>query len=374
MRFLLAIAVVLASVGAHADEIDDAMNGAIQQAGNGNFAEALPLAEEAYTLCVLKHGRDGTDVLDAAVLLADIYIRIGLPEKAEPLLKQSLATIERVQGEDSDSAVGVLVLLGRTYSAGQSPKDAEPFLLRALAIYDSMPEADDVELILCLDALATLYREKLDQPAKAEPILLRMLDISRRVIGPDHLGIADQLDDLARFYLVGLRQPRKAIVFLQQEIAIKEKALGPTHPQLAELLGVAGGLFADAGDLINADASYRRSLAMREAQLGPNDVETLRARHQLKLFESVYGVRRWSSAKGGFQRSGRFAGVADDKVTIQLDGGGKNEVPLEQLSQEDQRFVKFAIQSLAKQEADDRERRRPSAEEDPFKEIPENNP
>jgi tetratricopeptide (TPR) repeat protein len=68
---------------------------------------------------------------------------------------------------------------------------------------------------------------------------------------------------------------KKAKSVKTSALAGYEKALGPEHPSTLDTINNLGGLYADQGRLVDAEAMYNRALAGYEKALGPEHMSTL---------------------------------------------------------------------------------------------------
>ena len=197
-----------------------------------------------------------------------VYLRLGLYDEAEPLLRDALAvrtkTLSPLDPElaQSDHDVGILCWFRRNYTC------AEAMFRDAIAIREKALGADDPELAKSLNSLAIIYKNqgRLDD---AERLYLRSLHIMEKRLGPNDPDLATILNNLASFYFVQDKHPQ-AEALLRRSLAIKEKSLGSDHPDVASTLNNVAKLLASDKKFDEAATLYRRSLAIREKVLGPN--------------------------------------------------------------------------------------------------------
>jgi serine/threonine protein kinase len=75
------------------------------------------------------------------------------------------------------------------------------------------------------------------------------------------------------YYYLG--DPVRAIPQYERSLALREAKLGPDHPQTLIIRGDLAGLFGAAGRLDHAIALYESTVKRMEAKLGPDDPDTL---------------------------------------------------------------------------------------------------
>jgi hypothetical protein len=75
--------------------------------------------------------------------------------------------------------------LAQLYDDQRRPTEAEPLLKRSLAILEKALGPNHPDVATALANLAQLYDDQ-GRPAEAEPLLKRSLAILEKVLGPDH--------------------------------------------------------------------------------------------------------------------------------------------------------------------------------------------
>jgi tetratricopeptide (TPR) repeat protein len=164
---------------------------------------------------------------------ASEYAAQGRATEAEPLYKQSLATIEQSLPGDPILA-GSLNNVGQFYRAQRRFPEAAELFNRALAIYVASYGDNHSLTATVINNLAGTYLSEGKFDA-AEPLYRRGLAASEKLLGPDHYAIAISLDWLAQ---TNFRQGRHAEAEseLKRGIAIAEKATGPDSQLVIKLL------------------------------------------------------------------------------------------------------------------------------------------
>lgn len=197
-----------------------------------------------------------------------VYLRLGLYDEAEPLLRSALAlrkqALPAIDPELAQSYqdVGILCWFRGRYN------DAEVMFRNAIDIREKSLGPDDRELAKSLNSLAVVYKNQ-GRIADAERLYLRGLHIMEKRLGPDDPDLATILNNLASFYFAQNKHAQ-AEALLRRSLAIKEKSLGSDHPDVASTLNNIAELLAADKKYNDAAPLYRRSLAIREKVLGPN--------------------------------------------------------------------------------------------------------
>jgi serine/threonine protein kinase/tetratricopeptide (TPR) repeat protein len=159
-------------------------------------------------------------------LLGDIHRRLGMYPEGTTLLKDALATRERVQGPAHRDVAEATFLLGRVTVDGGDYVAAEKLFERARRILEALP------------------------PSAQDPGLL-----------------ASVINDQARIAFHYSKYDRAGTLY-RESLSIQERVLGPSHPDVASSLRGLGAVLYRRGEFANAEEAYRRALAIVRERLG----------------------------------------------------------------------------------------------------------
>jgi len=175
------------------------------------------------------------EVADAILLegqASDLAAK-GRVAEAEPLYRQSLATIEQSLPNDPILA-GSLNNVGNFYIAQRRYREAAELLERALTIYVSAYGDNHTLTAKVINNLANAYLSdrKYD---KAEALYERGLAATETLLGPGHYAVAMSLDWLAQanFYQQRYAEAEEE---LRRGITVAEKSTGPDSQLVVRLL------------------------------------------------------------------------------------------------------------------------------------------
>jgi serine/threonine-protein kinase len=255
----------------------------------------------------LNHNLNNQDEVKASLLevLARVYHKLGLFDRAAPLLQQSLA-LRRAADPSGPAVAGNLHLLGlllhdqgkyeasaktlkeavelrsklygpRDQMVAQSNtylalatlrkgdwKSAEPLFREALAVHKAKPGESGSGYAESLTGLAMVYYAK-GEYAAAEPLFVESLARQRAIYGDEHRQIADTLNNLAS---VKSRMGKDAdSEKLQREAIAILRKVRPDHPKLATALNNLGLMLATKGQEAEAEPLMLESLAIRRKAL-----------------------------------------------------------------------------------------------------------
>ncbi len=232
----------------------------------GQYAAAIPLAEQALTIREKVLGPEHPDVATILNNLGGLYREQGNFSKAEPLLQRSLAISEKVLGSEHLDVAISLNNLALLYEAQGNYAQAELLYQRSLAIREKVLGLEHPKVATILNNLANLYKAQ-GNYSQAEPLLQRSLAIFEKVLGLEDPNVANSLNNLAALYKVQGNYSQAEPLY-QRSLAIWEKALGSEHPNVATSLNNLADLHWQQGNYSQVERLLQRSLEIREKVLG----------------------------------------------------------------------------------------------------------
>jgi len=280
----------------------------VELAGQGNFKEAMTIAQQAIDIGVHQQLTDNSVYCDSLNNLAELHRLQGHYSVAEPLYLQTLNIRKKLFGsEHPDVAQSVNNLAVLYHAQGNYPAAAELFL-EALELWKICFGEEDFEVATTLNNLAEIYGEQgqylkseqvhlealamrrslfgdghpdiaqsltnlaaiytsLGRYADAEKMQLEALNMKTKLFGEGHLDIASSLNNLGKLYDAQGRYPEAEIKFLES-LAICHKHLGDEHPYIAYIYSNIAGIYEEQGHYLDAEDKYLEVLAMRKRLLG----------------------------------------------------------------------------------------------------------
>ena len=252
----------------------EVMKQVLKLSGEGNYAAALPLAEQALALAERGVGPGlppdffNPLVATASTNLAEISSLLGDYKRAEPLYRRALALREQAEGPAGEGLAVPLNNLAAFYLGQGDHARAEPLFLRALSIFERAYGPEDPKLATALNNISQFYEAKNDY-ARAEEFARRSLAISEKALGPEHPDVAVTLNNLA-----AIRETRgdydAAEQLFRRALAVRLKATGAEHPSYATGLSNLAFHYKSRGDFLRAGPLYEQALAISEKALGPD--------------------------------------------------------------------------------------------------------
>jgi len=231
----------------------------------GFYTVRLATERDRATLSAEKASRISglmTDVLTSA----DPYRTAGAASTVRDLLDATAARIEIDLVNQPDSQVEMLAVIGRTYERLGLYDKALPLLERALAIGRTTFGTEDVRVAQSLNNLGVLQRE-LGNVAAAEPLLAESLAMRRRLLGSDDKDVAVTLVEYGRV-LKDRGRSDEAEAPIREALAIRKRIFGDEHRETATSKSELGQWLWEHGDLAGAETLLRENVATSERLLG----------------------------------------------------------------------------------------------------------
>jgi serine/threonine-protein kinase len=246
--------------------------------GLGLPREARPLIEQSYE-SRKAHGAEGQDLARSLYSLSLVQEKLGDLDRAERLARESLDANRRLLGEESAATADGACRLGYILREKSELRLAEEQFDRCLSIRTKLYGRMHEKISIPLDNLALIARDRGDH-ATAERLLREALEIDRSMRGEDHPLYIFHL-----FHLTSLMEERgdraEAARLYDQVIGLSKRVLGPEHPETVDAMSAMGLFLMDSGDYARAAETLNEALAINSRVRGPrhayvgNDLENL---------------------------------------------------------------------------------------------------
>lgn len=274
-RLLILVAVVLVGIvvfsrrSAVGDELSDLTAQADEAYNTGRYLEAVPVADRIVAISRERYGEADPRYAAALNGLATFLQLTGSLDRAEQLLRQSLAIdLAALDPDHPDVATReanlALVLLDKDNAV-----EAAELLHRALASLDRQQAKPERYGPMLSNFAAAL--ERLNRVAEAERLYLAAISAFSQQPERDGVRLAIALGNLGLLYKAQHRLDEGHPV-LEQAVALLEGLSTPKapHPRLATALNNLGTLLEDKGDYGQAEPLYRRALDIDRTMFGPD--------------------------------------------------------------------------------------------------------
>jgi serine/threonine-protein kinase len=233
----------------------------------GLYERAAPLYEKTLSLRRRLFGAGSREAAESLHDLGLLLLDQGKIEAAIGSLRQALDIRRRSLGDQDPATARSRTYLGLALFRKGDHKEAQPLFEGAVAGLRRLYPAGHSDLADGLTGLAMLHYGKGDY-AQAEPLLREALAMQRRLLGDVHPQVAETLNNLGSV-LSRLGREAEAEPVQREALGTLRKARGADHPRVATLLNNLGLMRYSRGDLGGAEPLLRESLGIRRAKLSP---------------------------------------------------------------------------------------------------------
>ncbi len=208
---------------------------------------------------------------DLLVVLGDIYLNLGDPARAEPLLRRAV-TLRRTHGSDDAALASSLRTHGTALRRADQLDEAEAALAEALRLQDATLGRSHRETAKTLRDLGQLAQLQGDYET-AETRLRESLAIQRTVLPDTTPEIAVTLSDLGQL-MERVGRLDEAETLILEALIIDQRVYGDEHPHVATDLSNLGIIRREKGDAAAAESAYRQAFAISRNVYGDDHPET----------------------------------------------------------------------------------------------------
>ena len=254
----------------------------------GVYDRARPLLEEALSERTRLRGPDDLAVARSASILAALLLEQGEYERAETLARRALAVRRRRRGATDTLVAASMSDLAAILDHRGRLKEAEDLYRSALAIDRARGARHAVATDLGSLGVA-LWRE--GEYDEALPPAEAALALRRELYGPEHTLVATDLFNLATIEMDRGELDRAEELFTEC-LTMRRKLLGERHPFVALTLNNLGELFQRRGRLEEAERAHWEALTIRRETLGEDHPEVAASLNDLGVVLYFRGDRR----------------------------------------------------------------------------------
>ncbi len=233
----------------------------------GLHEKARPLLEQALTLGRQSYGADHAVVAQSLNDLGVLQRGVGNLDESQRLLEESLAMRRRLFGPVHKDVAVTLVELERTLRDRGRNAEAEPLAREALAIRRQVFGEEHRETATSKSDLGLLLWERGDLDG-AEQLFRENLATTIKTLGADHANVAAAKGSLG-LVLLTKGQAAAAETLLRDSLRINQASVGPSHPSNAGTLNNLASAVRDQGRLDEAQTLLEE--AVRVARLTLKD-------------------------------------------------------------------------------------------------------
>jgi serine/threonine-protein kinase len=253
----------------------------------GAYDEAERLLREALAMRRELLGPEHPEIVWSLNGLALVLEDQGNLEQAEALYREAVAMSRQLYGEAHPEVAVALNNLAGIIADQGDVRQAETLYREALAMDRRMLGDDHPRVAVGTNNLAALLLKK-GEVQVAASMYREAIDRFRRAFGEAHPHVAYPLLGRAR---VLLDQERHAAAerAAREALALRQDALPPDHWLLAETRSVLGASLAGQQRYAEAESLLVNGYQDLQAQRGPEQAETTRARRRLVALYEAWG-------------------------------------------------------------------------------------
>jgi serine/threonine-protein kinase len=256
-----------------------------------------------------------------ALVTGRVYQSLGLKERAQPLLQQSLALREGLYGRSDPTVAESLLALATLDQDRGEFAAAEAGQRRALEILRAASLEADPRVGDALNDLSATLISRAQYP-EAESVLREALAIHRKQRNAQE-SVAGDLSNLGSV-LRKMGKLKEAEAAQREALAIGRRVFGPVHPKLARQVNNLAVVLKDEGSLAEAEALAREALALTHKLYGAEHPDIAL---QLSNLGSILQARgayeeAIATARKGLEMRRRLFGPDHEQVAMSLSNLG----------------------------------------------------
>jgi eukaryotic-like serine/threonine-protein kinase len=229
-------------------------------------------------------------------VMADVYFKLGLYSRAEPLLSEAIDLRRRVLGPEHRDTLRAKEEMGLLLNQQGRHSEAEKMDRESLDVARRVLGVDDRETLALQSNLAWTIHSA-GRFAESEQLARATFDTQRRVLGERDPDTLLSMRRLALLLSLMNRLP-EAESLTRQIIDLRTRISGPENPETLHAMTDLGLELIDEGRPAESEEVLRRTLAIQRQVLGsdhPNAVYTmnslgiaLQQQHKLDEAETLY--------------------------------------------------------------------------------------
>jgi serine/threonine-protein kinase len=232
----------------------------------GLYDREQPLLEESLKLRRQALGNENLDVATSLNHLGEVANLKGDYAGSESLFRQSLAMRRKLLGRESPEVAESLHNLGKVLVDRGTFNEAEGLLRESLAMRRKLFGDEHTEVASSLNGLGRLMSDT-GKFHDAELLYRQALEMHRKLYGAEHPSVATDLNNLAAM-LQEQGDFKGAEGLFRESLAIRRKLLGEEHPEVAVSLANLASVLQDLKEYDESEQLYRQVLALRRKMFG----------------------------------------------------------------------------------------------------------
>ncbi len=263
----------------------------------GLVEKALPLLQRTLQIREKELGPNHPDTITAVGNVGYIMQALGRLDEAGPYFEAAVARMEELRGPNHPDLAPHLNNLAMLRVDQGRPRDGQPLYERAIAIQTLAKGTDDPDTLLYENNLGGALEAAGDN-AGAEVHYRRSLEGTLRTLGPDSLDALTGMNNLAGV-LESQGKRAEAEEMYRRSLEGRKKLLGSGHPSTLLAVNNLGYLLTRTDRASEAETLLAEGLRASTESLGPMHPRTLTLHHNHA--EAVRRAGRPAEAEGEFR-------------------------------------------------------------------------
>jgi len=236
---------------------------------NGDYQNALFIAQRAYNIANKNFGENDVNTADALLKLGIVNQTLGSLKNAEDHFLKALTVLEGQLSPDHPDVAVIMTNLGNIYFELNQPERSEKYHQQALRIRRNAFGKDDPSVAQSIYNLAVLY-ENQHRYDLAVILYRQAINSWSESLGPRHPYVGNALTNLGNVYNIQGNH-KKAIDILQRTVAFKKSVFGEQHEEVAQTLINLGTNYLEHGEYNPASNAYKEALGIAQQILNSSD-------------------------------------------------------------------------------------------------------
>jgi len=205
--------------------------------------------------------------------MSDVYLKLGVLDRAEELVARSVDVRRTLAGPDDVDMLRASSMLGYVYDLRGKTGQAEILLTSVLTAERRVLGEDHPNTLKTRVNLANVY-DSLGRYDKSMPLMREVLERRRKVLGPDH---PDTLNSMYNMAIAEYRAARVAEAerLLLDVLASDTRVLGSDHPNTLLAKDLLATVYQAQRRTADARRLFEEVYEARQRVLGPDHMDTL---------------------------------------------------------------------------------------------------
>ena len=248
---------------------------------NGDFQNALSLAEEAMELCGSMDGADGVRAR-AACNYAYCLMMLGSYKEAEKIFQSAVKTMSQVYGEEDPDTIYYLFRLGLVYHYQEKYREQLENHLQVYELRKKVLGEGNTETINSLRYVGLGYLHN-GREQEGMQCLKQAYEKGRECLGETHPITLETLQEISKVIMKD--DPGTALEYAEKIVSIRKEKYGEDHVRTLNGKEHFGDCLAQNGRNEEAAEVYRDVLNGLVNRVGEEHPNTKRVREKLAQYE-----------------------------------------------------------------------------------------